>query len=98
MLGGRAALDHEEAWKEGEGTMKDVRSGVRRLGVAIAVLSFAGYLMLTALPAHAAVTCLYDAVNRQVNITSNAAETTTIRVGGGGAIEIDVNGGGFNPC
>src|SRR5262245_47397664 len=65
--------------------MRDVLSGARRLGVAIAVLSFAGYLMLTALPAQAAVICSYNSVNRQITVDSSNPGVT-LQVGGGGAI------------
>src|SRR5262245_28676222 len=65
--------------------MRDVRSRARRLGVAIAVLSFAGYLLLTALPAQAAVNCSYNSVNRQITVTSSNPGVT-LQVGAGGAI------------
>jgi hypothetical protein len=43
--------------------------------------------VLTAIPAQAA-TCLYDAVNKEVNITG-AATDASVRVGAGGAILFD---------
>src|SRR5262245_55826717 len=62
----------------------------RSIGVAISAIAFAAYLMLTAVPAQAAVTCSYDAVNRQVNIDLSADnDDVTLGVGGGGAILFD---------
>src|SRR5262245_24481965 len=70
----------------------------RSFGVAISVLGFATYLMLTAVPAQATVGCSYDSVNRQVNITADGDEPVAIRVGGGGAIEANLDNAGFAQC
>src|SRR5262245_13182538 len=70
--------------------MSEVRSGARRLGVAIAVLSLAGYLMLTTLPAQAAaLDCTYNAVTRQVTFVLQG--DGTIGVDGGDIVADDAN-------
>src|SRR5262245_16783506 len=63
----------------------------RALGVVTAALAFATYLMISAVPAQAAVTCDYDAVHRQVTLESTAAEPLQLTVGAGGAIFFDDN-------
>src|SRR5262245_38596062 len=62
----------------------------RELGVLLSALAFGAYLFLAAVPAHAAVSCSYDAVNRQVNIDLTAnGDAVTFGVGTGGAIVFD---------
>src|SRR5262245_16801350 len=61
----------------------------RAFGVLISALAFVTYLMLTAMPAQAAVSCSYDAVNRQVNVVSDTGSEAALRVGGGGVILFD---------
>ena len=84
--------------------MSEVRSGARkRLGVMISALAFGAYLMLTAVPAQAATdgdaTCTYNAVNKQVTI-STTTNSSSIRVGAGGAIlfDDDLNASDGTPC
>src|SRR6185503_18106978 len=72
----------------------------RTIGVVISALAFASYLMLTAVPAQAATdgdaTCTYNAVNKQVTV-STTTNDLSIRVGSGGAIlfddDLDATGG-----
>src|SRR5262245_19699808 len=74
--------------------MSEIRSGARRrLGVTLSALVFGAYLMLTVVPAQAATdgnaTCTYNAVNRQVTVSSTGGSDLSIVVGTGGAILFD---------
>src|SRR5262245_51921865 len=65
---------------------------LRPAGLAAAALLFGAYLMLAAVPAQAATndnaTCLYNAVNRQVTVSSSTGSLSIV-VGSGGAILFD---------
>jgi len=73
----------------------------RSLGVVLSALAFGAYLMLATVPAQAAVTCSYDAVNRQVNIDATAPGDRPIvgRAPNGDIVfDDDGNLAGASPC